>query len=261
MKIEMLVSAVNQDVRTLAERMNIGTDAVIINQCDGFDYEEYEYHSHKIRCYSLKERGVGLSRNSALMRTRGEISVFSDEDIVYEDGYEKKIAEAFGRYEDADMLLFNVKVAPSRRTYWNEKEKRIRWYNYGRYPAYSIAARTDALRRANVGFSLLFGGGAKYSNGEDSLFLRDCLKKGMKIMAVPEIIGEERERESTWFHGYNEKFFKDRGVLYHFLYGRMAAPFTLRFLLAHKGEMCGKISWKEAYSLMKEGIREGKGKI
>ena len=33
MKIQMLVSAVNQDVRTLAERMNIRTDAVIINQC------------------------------------------------------------------------------------------------------------------------------------------------------------------------------------------------------------------------------------
>ncbi len=261
MKIQMLVSAVDQDVRTLAKRMNIRTDAVIINQCDGFAYEEYEHHSHMIRCYSLRERGVGLSRNSALMRAEAEISIFSDEDIVYEDGYEGKVAEAFDRHKDADMLLFNVKVAEGRRTYWNEKEKRIRWYNYGRYPAYSIAARTDALHRANISFSLLFGGGAKYSNGEDSLFLRDCLKKKMKIVALPEVIGEEKERESTWFHGYNEKFFKDRGVLYHFLYGRMAVLFSLRFLLAHKEEMCREIGWRQAYSLMKKGIREGKGKI
>ncbi len=257
----MLVSAVDQDVRTLAGRMNIRTDALIINQCSEFGYEEYEHCSHMIRCYSLKERGVGLSRNSALMRAEAEISIFSDEDIVYEDGYEKKVAEAFDRYKEADMLLFNVKVAEARRTYWNEAKKRIRWYNYGRYPAYSIAARTDALHRANISFSLLFGGGAKYSNGEDSLFLRDCLKKGMKILALPDVIGEERERESTWFHGYNEKFFQDRGVLYHFLYGRMAVPFSLRFLLAHKEEMCREIGWKEAYALMKKGIREGKGKI
>lgn len=260
MKIQMLVSAVDQDVRTLAERMNIGTDAVIINQCGEFGYEEYEHKSHTIRCYSLRERGVGLSRNSALMRAEAEISVFADEDIVYEEGYEKKIMGAFERHKDADMILFNVKVAPTRRTYWNEKEKRIHWYNYGRYPAYSIAARTEALHRVNVSFSLLFGGGAKYSNGEDSLFLRDCLKRGLKMVASPEIIGEEKERESTWFHGYNDKFFKDRGVLYHFLYGKMAAPFALRFLLAHKEEMCREIGWKRAYALMMEGIREGEGK-
>ena len=260
MKIQMLVSAVNQDVRTLAERMNIRTDAVIINQCGQYGYEEYEHNSCSIHCYSFKERGVGLSRNSALMRAQAEISVFADEDIAYEDGYEKKIEEAFDKNKEADMILFNVKVAPSRRTYWNEGEKRIHWYNYGRYPAYSIAARTDSLHRANVSFSLLFGGGAKYSNGEDSLFLRDCLKKGLKIFASTEVIGEEKERESTWFHGYNDKFFRDRGVLYHFLYGKMAVPFSLRFLMAHREEMCGEIGWKKAYGLMKEGIEEGKGK-
>ena len=67
MKIQMLVSAVNQDVLTLAERMNLRTDAVIINQCGGYGYVEYEHCFHTICCYSFKERGVGLSRNSALV--------------------------------------------------------------------------------------------------------------------------------------------------------------------------------------------------
>lgn len=258
MGIQMLVSAVKQDVKTLAERMNIETDAIVINQCDSFGYEEYEHKECRIRCYSLKERGVGLSRNNALMRADDEICVFADEDIVYESGYAKRIEEAFASHPEADMLLFNVKVAPARRTYWNEGEKRIRWYNYGRYPAYSIAARTEVLHKANVNFSLLFGGGAKYSNGEDSLFLKDCLKAGLRLMALPTVIGEEKERESTWFHGYTDKFFKDRGVLYHFLYGKMAVPFSLRFLLAHQKEMCQEISLKQAFSLMMDGIKEGK---
>ncbi len=261
MSIQMLISAVNQDVRTIAERMNIETDAIVINQCGCFGYEEYEYRGHRVCCYSLKERGVGLSRNNALMRAEKEICLFSDEDVIYEEGYAGRIEEAFEKHRDTDIILFNVKVAPARRTYWNAEEKQVRWYNYGRYPAYSIAARTEALHRANVNFSLLFGGGAKYSNGEDSLFLRDCLKAGLKLMASPAVIGEERERESTWFHGYNEKFFRDRGVLYHFLYGKMAVPFSVRFLLAHKAEMCVKIGWKQAYRLMKAGIKEGRGKV
>lgn len=255
--MEMLVSAVDQDVFKLPEQMNIRTDAVIINQCGRFDYTEYEWGSHSIRCYSLKEKGVGLSRNNALMRAEGEICIFADEDIRYDDGYEELVAGEFEKHRDADMILFNVRVAPERKTYWNESVKRIRWFNYGRYPAYSIAARREALHRTNVYFSLLFGGGARYSNGEDSLFLRDCLKRKLKVIAVPTVIGEEKPRESTWFHGYNEKFFKDRGVLYHHLYGRMAIPFSLRFLMAHGKEMCNEISLKQAFSLMKDGIKEG----
>ncbi|NLL76606.1 MAG: glycosyltransferase family 2 protein [Clostridiales bacterium] len=256
MKLQMLVSAVNQEVLTLADKMNIETDAIIINQCQRFAYDEYEHKGWKVQCYSLKEKGVGLSRNTALMRADADICIFADEDIVYETGYAKKIEEEFSKKKDADILLFNVTVAPARKTYWNETEKRVRWYNYGRYPAYSIAAKTEALHSANVSFSLLFGGGARYSNGEDSLFLRDCLKAGLRIYASPIVIGEEIERESTWFHGYNEKFFKDRGVLYRYLYGRMAIPFSLRFLLAHRDEMCREIDWKQAYKWMREGVHK-----
>ena len=71
-------------------------------------------------------------------------------------------------------------------------------------------------------------------------------------------LGEEVYRESTWFQGYNEKFFVDRGVLYHFLYGALAKLFSLRFLFAHKKEMCKDIPVTKAYQLMKKGIAEGR---
>lgn len=255
-KLQVLVSAVNEDNRQLIEKMNLKTDAVLVNQCDKYGYDEFflPEGNGKVQCFSMPERGVGLSRNTALLHADSDICLFSDEDIVLTDDYGKAISEAYEKYPDADMLLFNVKVAPARRTYWNENVKRIRWYNYGRYPAYSISGKLASLRKANVHFSLLFGGGAKYSNGEDSLFLRDCLKAGLKIYAVPVCIGEEMERESTWFQGYTPKFFKDRGVLYHYLYGIWARPFALRFLLKNKEEMCKEFSIKMTYELMKQGI-------
>ena len=268
MKIQVLVSTVDKDVRALSEKMNIETDAVFVNQCEKNDYDEFflqpkqekkenetALESCKIRCFSMNDRGVGLSRNTALMHADGDICLFSDEDVVLEKGYAEALRNAYRQYPDADMILFNVKVAPARRTYWIAQPGRVHWYNYGRYPAYSISGKLDALQRANVHFSLLFGGGAKYSNGEDSLFLRDCLRAGLKIYAVPVCIGEEIERESTWFHGFTEKFFTDRGVLYHYLYGRLASIFTLRFLLKNKNEMCAEIPFREAYRLMREGIR------
>ena len=40
MKLQVLVSAVNQDILTIAERMGLESDAIIINQTDHFGYEE-----------------------------------------------------------------------------------------------------------------------------------------------------------------------------------------------------------------------------
>lgn len=258
MKLQVLVAAVNENVEMLAEKMNLESEAVIVNQCDHYAYQEYLCRGRLIRCFSMAERGVGLSRNTALMHAQGEICLFSDEDIVFSPGYEKTVVEAFEENPDADVITFNFKVAPSRATYYNHTKRRIRWYNYGRYPTYAVAARLEALRRANVGFSLLFGGGARYSNGEDSLFLHDCLKRGLHLYAETAQIGEEVYRESTWFKGYNAKFFKDRGVLYHHLYGTLARPFSLRFLFRLKD--FGELSLTEAYGLMKQGIREGKNR-
>ncbi len=258
MKLQLLVSTVGEDVQSVAERMNIRTDALIVNQCDRFDYLEYEYRNHRIRCFSMKERGVGLSRNTALMHADGDVLLFSDEDLVYQDDYEQKVLTAFRQHPEAQVITFNFQVDERRRTYYNETGHRVRWYNYGRYPAYAIAVRKDAIRKANVTYSLLYGGGAKYSNGEDSLFLHDCLKKGLYIYADTALLGQEIYRESTWFSGYHEKFFRDRGVLYHDLYGCMSRLFSLRFLWSNRKKMLTDIDFHTAYGLMKKGIREGK---
>lgn len=83
MDMQVLVAAVDKDVDALAGQMNLETEAVIVNQCDSFGYREYLHKGKKIRCFSMKERGVGLNRNTALMHAGREILLFSDEDIVF----------------------------------------------------------------------------------------------------------------------------------------------------------------------------------
>lgn len=256
MTLQLLVSAVHQDPRKLAEKMNIGSDAIIVNQCDANAYDEWEYKGHRIKAYSFAEKGVGLSRNNALLRADHDISLFADEDIVYTDDYEKQVLQAFETHPEADMLLFNMDVAPDRRTYQIEQFGRVKQYNCGRYPTYSFAIRTEKMHEKNITFSLLFGGGAKYSNGEDSLFIKECITKRLKVFRVPVTIGREVPRPSTWFSGYHEKFFFDRGVLYHHLYGFLAKPLAVRFLLKHKEQICVEIPPKKAYRIMLEGIQE-----
>lgn len=259
MKLQILVSAVKKDMRALAEKMDLQAESIIINQCAENKYEEFEYRGNRMRCYHFAEKGVGLSRNNALLRADGDICLFADEDIVYRRGAADAVRNAFREHPEADMLLFNIKVQEARRTYWIRSWQRVHLYNCGRYPAYSFALRTRRMHEKNLTYSILFGGGAKYSNGEDSLFISDCIRAGLKVYAVPVEIGEEVPRPSTWFHGYDEKFFYDRGILYHVLYGRLAALMGLRFLMKNKAEMCsGEIDFKRAGALLKKGIRDAK---
>jgi len=258
MKVQVLASVMDETMENIVERMGLDSDAVIINQCGCLGVQETEHRGHFIRFFSFPDRGVGRSRNEAILRADKDICLFSDGDIVYEPGYAEAVSAEFERNPKADMILFNITVEESRRTYHIQDRKRVHWYNCGRYGAVSFAVRRDSLLRSGVTFSLLFGGGAKYSNGEDSLFLKEFMGKGYRVYTAPVTIGREESGGSTWFAGYNEKFFTDRGVLYHFLYGRAAGIMSMRFLLAHKGIFCSEISVKQAYVWMKQGIREGR---
>ena len=236
MKVEVLASVMNASLRETVQHMNLQSDAVIINQCDRLGQEEMQIsqengEARTIRFYSFPDRGFGRSRNEAILRAEGDICLFSDADIVYEDGYETAILAEFEKNPQADMIIFNIEVEESRRTYHITERKQVHWYNCGRY-------------------------GAEYSNGEDSLFLAEFLRKGYKVYTAPVTIGREEAGDSTWFHGYNEKFFHDRGVLYHYLYGRLAGPLALRFLYAHKGTLCSEVTIKQAKHWMRDGIRE-----
>lgn len=104
---------------------------------------------------------------------------------MYEDGYETAILAEFEKNPQADMIIFNIEVEESRRTYHITERKRVHWYNCGRYGAVSFAVRRVSLLASGSTFSLLFGGGAKYSNGEDSLFLTEFIQKAIRSIPRP----------------------------------------------------------------------------
>ena len=257
-KFEVLVSALNNDPEQLIGRMNLESDAVVINQTDHNDKRVVSFNNgYRARVFENTDRGVGASRNKALSKAEAEIVLFSDEDIVFDKGYEKKVLKAFSENADADIILFNIEVDERRRTYWIDRKTKVGRFNSGRYPAYSIAARASKLKAAGVKYSLLFGGGAKYSNGEDSLFLKDCLNAGLNMLATPLVLGEEIPRPSTWFNGYNDKIFYDRGVLYHFLYGKWAKLWGFRWVYKMQHDYAEKYPYKKAKDMLFLGIKEG----
>lgn len=264
MSIQVLVSTMQQLDHSLLEKMNIQSDAIIINQCDRNDVEELKYNNNNVKFMSFKERGVGLSRNNALMRASADICLMADDDMVYVDGYPDIVTEAFHNNPKADIIMFNVPIHKKNGQILEKvkKNKRIRFFNALRYGTVNIAFKREAVVKKNIFFSLLFGGGARYGSGEDSLFIIDALKNDLKIYSSVEVIAEIEESESTWFTGYNEKYFFDRGALFQAIGGKSLSMFLmLQFLIRKRKIYSNQIESLSALQQMIKGQKDFLAKV
>lgn len=257
MKLQVLVSTMHRTDHSLLDKMHIQSDAVVINQCDREETEEFTYNGHSIKWISVKDRGVGKSRNLAIENADADILLFADDDVVYDDGMEQAVIRAFEEHKDSDVILFNLESLNAERPeFMAEQEIKINSFNFLRYGAQKIAVRADSIKKNKLRFSLLFGGGAKYQCGEDNLFIIQSLKAGMNPVAVPVKIGCVKHEVSTWFKGYNEKYFFDRGVLFGAMFG-LSAPIYL-LLLDIKNNSRYDIPFLKRYITGLKGIREYK---
>ncbi len=259
MGVQVLVVTMNQQGAALLEKMNIRSDVIVGNQCDINSIEEFDYRNKNVKFLNFAERGVGLNRNNTLMRADGDIVLFADDDVVYNDDYVEKVEAFYKENPNADVAIFNFETSRGDEPLQDivTKTERINKVKARKYGTFCVSARRDSLRKANIYFHLLFGGGAKYSCGEDTIFLQDCFKAGLKVYTCKETLGQVRHGESTWFSGYNEKYFIDKGVLFYFINKKTAKIFALAHCLRYRKEY-KDFGWKKAYKLIKRGIKEAK---
>ena len=255
MKIETLVVTVDQRDNSLVYKMNIQTDAIVGNQGDYTSTDEFCLNGHQIVYLNTTERGVGRNRNLVLQHAAADICILADDDMRFVDGYPQIAMKAFHQCPDADILIFNLLEKQPKR-FVNKKVQRIKWNNYARYGAARLAVCPKKLRDAGITFSELFGGGAIYGSGEDTIFLKECLDKGLRLYAVPFALAEmDQDAQSTWFHGYNKKFFYDKGALYCALYPRMKWVCCLRYILKYRNNFAGQYRMPDALKAMLEGAK------
>ena len=212
--VEVLVATMHQASFDKYHEMNIQSDAVFANQSDGYSYQSSIINGHRVKMVSTSTRGVGKNRNIALMHSEGDIIVLADDDMHFTEGYEEIVINAFKRIKNADVIIFNIDTEGfdhGRRA--NKKIKRVHYCNAFNYGAARIAIKSKVLKREGIFFNENFGGGTIYSAGEDSLFIHDMLRNRMKVYVVPETIASVDQSTSTWFSGYHEKFFHDKGAL------------------------------------------------
>lgn len=238
MKIEVLLSTMFYEYEPddFLSHMNIQSDIIIGNQCDCDENRTLAYNGNIVKILSRSERGVGKNRNNCLFNSYADIVMFADNDVCYYGGYKEKIEEYYKKNPKADMVIFNFKEKRGDEPIHdiNVLNKKARLKDLTKFGTWAITAKRESIIKKRISFSLLFGGGSKFSMGEDSLFLNDCYKAGLNIYLSDITLGEVIHKESTWFKGINEKYVSDRGALFRAMSPKMYKFIILWHVLKHR---------------------------
>lgn len=256
MKIEVLVSTMNKNKYELENKMNIKSDAVIINQTDDDSYKEYDIEGKKIKFISMNEIGLSKSRNRAIENASGDICIIADDDVVYNEEYISTIRKEYEKFKEADIIAFDVPSKNISRPTTINKEGYIGYLKSMKISSFQITFKREKILEKNIKFLENFGAGAEHSMGEENIFLFSCISKGMKIAYSNKKIGIVNHEESTWFKGYNKKYFEDLGAVYYAMSSKLSYVFILQFAIRKHKLYREYISFFKALRYMLEGRKE-----
>lgn len=150
---------------------------------------------------SLLETETGQSVHKADTQSIGhdilkkQLCVLSDDDIGYTDAWLSRIIEIFDERSWADVLCFRIATPEGQPEFkdYPEKEfeiKKVPVYGKVYFSAVEIAFRYESVRKSGIRFDENFGLGSQLwpEGGEETVFLSDCHKAGMRMIYVPEYL-------------------------------------------------------------------------
>ncbi len=255
-KIQLLLSTMYQNDKRKLSGLNIQTDSVIVNQCDEESEEQFIWNEHKIIWTNSKERGLSRSRNLALRKSSAPYVVLADDDLEYVNDYESIIKHAFEENPEADIITFQVEGIEKVFKEYAHKAKKISYLSSMHISSVEIAIKSESIKKKGIEFNELFGAGAEYRMGEENIFLFECLKMGLNIVYVPRKIAYLHIGKSTWFKGFNQKYFYDRGATFCEMFGKFANVMILFFAIKKYYVYKDDCSFYQAIKNMNKGCRD-----
>lgn len=257
-KIQVLVATMNKEdgEHSILEKMNITSDAVIINQCNQKKVQTLEHKGYSVTWVDSPEKGLSKSRNQALLNADSDICVIADDDLVYIDNYMEIIRTAFQNNPDIDIIAFQIKGIEKEFKKYPVREKTIRYIGSMKVSSVQIAFRLRKIKESGIDFDELFGAGARFPMGEENIFLFDALKSGLKIKYIPQTIAYLHIGNSTWFQGYNKKYFVAKGAAYTRLSRIFSLILIMQFAIRKRKIFMHEMPFLRAVMYMLKGKKE-----
>lgn len=256
MTLEVLMSCMHQNDDTLVHNSKLTGNVLMINQCDHEDYVEYTTVSGTTRMFSTRDRGLTRSRNMAIANATGDICLICDDDEVFVPDYERAILKAYRDHPQADIIIFKM---ANRKPSFPDRVMRLGFPKTMKVSSWQISFRRERLLETGVRFDPLLGAGTGNGAEEELKFLLDSQRAGLIIYYVPVVIASVAQEASTWFSGFNETFFENRGATTRYILGTgPAVLYAVYYVLRKRALYQQNLSSGAALRATLRGIRNNK---
>lgn len=250
MKFQVILSCMHNKDFSIIERSGLGNvNTLVINQCDtNADYKVEEGIHTMI--YTAT-RGLSVSRNMAIDNSDADICLVSDDDEFFVPDLEKLVVDAYEKFPQADLIVFRM---VNRSTKLGDKPKKLSKLELLRVSSWQISFKLASVK-GKVAFDTNLGAGTKNGAGEENKFLLDCYRAGLSIYYVPIKIAAVAQESSTWFHGYDRRFFFNRGKTTRYILGLpLSLLYAVHYLVTKRRRYTKDISVKIAAKELFRGI-------
>lgn len=261
-KIQVLLSAMNieneEQYKKLLKQNKITGNVITVNQVDNKE-DIFQIENGMQKIYSYQEKGVSKSRNKLLEKLSKEIGILADDDTIYCQNYENIIEEEYAKNPKADVIIFFVENQnPNREKIKKIGNKKLRAFDVMRVRTCEVTFKKESLKKVNAKFDNTFGPGGVFSKGEETVFVSDLLKSGLKIYSTTKKIAEVRDEKSTWFTGFNEKFLYDQGAIFYRIEPKLYKLLIIQYVIRKHSLYKNNLSIWNAYKQMKNGAKKCK---
>ncbi|SIS38191.1 hypothetical protein SAMN05421766_101249 [Zobellia uliginosa] len=237
-KITILVSTVDGGILRNDTLLNMplstSLNMVIVNQMIKNDVPLSIQRDH-CKIINSKTKGLSVSRNLALNEVRSGYAIVADDDVVYVDGFEERIRQAFQKFKKRAILTFRIETPEGGffKDYASEAfEHNAR--SLLKVSSIDMVLNVSELN-SDVKFDEQFGLGAKYNTGENNIFLLDAHRKGLLMGYVPETIVIHPFENSGRVLNAGHLFAK--GAVFRRMFGLKGLAIIIVFCIKKRKEM------------------------
>lgn len=262
MKIEIIVSTLDNIFDNIDESIKKYKNVTIINQkSSSRNIDDKEVKNKKINNLNwidINQIGLSKSRNYALDLATADYLYLTDDDIVLSPSFEEIVQETIKNNQKVDILAFKVGGIEKEFKKYPSRELNIGFLRSLKLSSVQLVICKDFIQKNKIKYDELFGAGAEYKMGEENIFLFDALKKGAKIKFIPKEIAKVHLNESSWFTGYDRKYFIDRGAIFHRMFGVFSGIYSMIFCVRKQKLYNKNFSIMKAYKYTQIGKKQYK---
>ncbi|WP_281699512.1 hypothetical protein [Cetobacterium somerae] len=230
MDLIILMSTMNkksiEDLKLKEKNILKDDNILVINQATAIENQMLENKNF----LTYTERGLSKSRNRALEKVQEGIGIVADDDVCYKKNYKEIIKAAYKENKDADVIVFQIET-PEKNLFKNYRKTScyLNSFSILKVSSIEITFNIKKIKENCIKFDERFGLGAEYAIGEEAIFLKECLDKGLKILYLPKVL-VIHPKESTGDR-LDEEGLRNKGAVFQKIYKNKDILIGMIFIL------------------------------